>query len=164
MDQTEGFQCLGHSNCIICSPLSQSCSPHWKICRTGSSGLCSLFSLLFLFLCGILSSHPINANPLSLPCRWKTHRSNGGVPNLVLDRVLEVIKVVILRLPRAVKGHHCGQVRGLRGGQVAQAVNQRIIFARLSSATAIGIKVIEIDRNRIGRSNQISRSDSRSLP
>ena len=27
MDKTEGFQCLGHSNWIICSPLSQSCSP-----------------------------------------------------------------------------------------------------------------------------------------
>ena len=26
MDQTDGFQCIWHSNWIICSPLSQSCS------------------------------------------------------------------------------------------------------------------------------------------
>ena len=80
--------------------------------------------------------------------RWQTHRSNGRVPNLVPQRILEVVEVVILRLPRAVKGHHCDQVRGLSGGQVAQAVSQRVIFARLSSATAIDIKVIELDMYR----------------
>ena len=30
MDQTEGFQCLGHSNWIICSPLSQFCFPKFS--------------------------------------------------------------------------------------------------------------------------------------
>ena len=29
-DQTDGFQCMGHSNWIICSPLSQFCSGNFQ--------------------------------------------------------------------------------------------------------------------------------------
>ena len=31
MDQTEGFQCLGHSSWIICTLLSQSCFPKFSL-------------------------------------------------------------------------------------------------------------------------------------
>ena len=31
MDETEGFQCLGHSNWTICSPLSHFCSDNFQI-------------------------------------------------------------------------------------------------------------------------------------
>ena len=63
--------------------------------------------------------------------RWQTHRSDSCVPNLVPQRILEVVEVVILGLPRAVKGDHCDQVSGLRGGQVAQTARQRVARVRL---------------------------------
>merc|ERR1739842_70987 len=63
MDETEGFQCLGHPNWTICSLLSQSCFPNFSTFPLSYWGAHSYYPRGLIMGVGRISPFPIWMRP-----------------------------------------------------------------------------------------------------